>query len=507
MTKLKGSQGVVSIIKSRRTELLALVLCILPVMFINVGPYHDWGGDFAMYIQQAINLVEGRPHGETHYVFNPYIPLLSPPSYGVGFPLLLAPAYWLFGNEIVPFVTTINLFYLGFFILIFKYTRREFNFFESFIITVGLAFTPQLLTFKGEILSDIPFAFFIALALYIYPIAKKRSSLVLFGAVGLIIGYSMLIRSIGAALLLAFMIDQGFDFLKSWGRNRKDTLDFLSKTGVLSMTTLGLYLMVGVVLFPAKQDGFSFFSDFFFTEPLGDQIRKGLEYSFLRTDQTFTTDAGKWQFLSYLNRSVIICMLVMGMAIKVTGRFNHADYFFLIYMTVLILYPVFSQGFRYMLPLLPIGCGYVLTGISSLRFKKKPIKPLVYSLFALGIYYGYKHEVEMVEETYPRWYKGSRTAEAVEVFSVIKNTSTEDEVIIFNKPRVVGLYTARDSYALNPHSDSLELKKQLEELKWDYILTCIELNDSIYRAVIRNNQYPTKKVFENARFTLHERLE
>ncbi|MCH2214877.1 MAG: hypothetical protein MK086_06870 [Flavobacteriales bacterium] len=505
MNNPSESKGIIYVIKDTKTELLALLLCLLPVLFINVGPFHDWGGDFAMYIQQAINLVEGKPHGETHYIFNPYIPLLSPPSYGVGFPLLLAPAYWLFGNEIVPFVTTINLFYTGFLIIVFKYLRREFNFVECLIITVGLAYTPDLLKFKGEILSDIPFAFFIALGLYIYPLAKKKKSLLIYGLVGLIIGYSMLVRSIGITLLMALLLDQGVTYLRSWGRSAKEFRCIAVRAGMLLSTTLSFYLIMGVILFPAKQDGFSFFSEFFFTEPLGDQIRKGLEFAFLRTDQTFFTDAGKWQFLSYVNRSIIICMLMMGMAIKVTGRFNHEDYFFLIYMAILILYPVFTQGFRYMLPLLPIGCGYVLTGLHSLRFKKRPIRPVLYILFSLGIYYGYKKEVKYVDETYPRTYNGSRSAEALEVFSLIRNTSAEDEVIIFNKPRVLGLYAERDSYALNPESDSLELKKQLE-LKWDYILSCVELNDSIYRAVMKDDKYPTKKVFENTRFTLHKRL-
>jgi len=38
------------------TILMALVL--VPLFFINARNSHDWGGDFAMYIMQAINIVD-----------------------------------------------------------------------------------------------------------------------------------------------------------------------------------------------------------------------------------------------------------------------------------------------------------------------------------------------------------------------------------------------------------------------------------------------------------------
>ena len=48
---------------------LILILLLLPVFFINVTDSHDWGGDFAQYISQAKNIVEGNPHYETGYIF------------------------------------------------------------------------------------------------------------------------------------------------------------------------------------------------------------------------------------------------------------------------------------------------------------------------------------------------------------------------------------------------------------------------------------------------------
>jgi len=483
---------------------LFLILCVAPVLSINLGDYHDWGGDFALYIQQAINLVEGIPQDQTHYIFNPFLPLLSPPSYGVGFPLLLAPAYWLFGNDIFYFVATVNLFYLGLIFLIFKLVRREFNYLESFLISVGLAYTPDLLAFKGEVLSDIPFAFFIALSLYLYPRAKKSNALLPSILLGLCIGYAMLIRSIGAAMLLALLFDQFGPLLKRWESSSEVWKGLLRRSSTLVLSSITFYFLMSSVVFPTEQDGFSFFSDFFFKEPFGDQVRKGLEYAFLRTEQTFFTDADKWQFLSYLNRSFIIAMLLIGFTNKVTSRLNHCDIFFIIYMAVLILYPVFSQGFRYMLPLLPIGCCYVLTGFNSIKMVRKQIKPLVYIFFGMAIYYAFEKELDYVKEHYPKSYKGSRTSEAQEVYNFIQNSTAPEAIFVFNKPRVLGLYAQRDAYALKPESNEDELKEQLEILDWDYVLLCSELNQETYNMMVDQPRYPTQLVFENQKFKLYK---
>ncbi len=35
-----------------------LIILLMPLFLININAYHDWGGDFAQYIQQGINIID-----------------------------------------------------------------------------------------------------------------------------------------------------------------------------------------------------------------------------------------------------------------------------------------------------------------------------------------------------------------------------------------------------------------------------------------------------------------
>ena len=77
-----------------------VLMLSIPLLFINVKDSHDWGDDFAGYIHQAKNIVEGNSQFQTGYIINVEGPVLGPPTYPIGFPLLLSPVYYFFGNNI-----------------------------------------------------------------------------------------------------------------------------------------------------------------------------------------------------------------------------------------------------------------------------------------------------------------------------------------------------------------------------------------------------------------------
>lgn len=55
--------------------------------------------DYAQYIMQARNVLEGRPLANTDYIFNALSPMHGPPQYPPGFPMTLAPIIALFGDS------------------------------------------------------------------------------------------------------------------------------------------------------------------------------------------------------------------------------------------------------------------------------------------------------------------------------------------------------------------------------------------------------------------------
>ena len=84
---------------------------------------------------------------------------IGPIAYPWGFPLLLTPAYILFG--ISPFGLKLPslLTYLGFLLVFFFLVRRRFTLTESLLAVSLFAFNPGLLSFLDNILSDMPFLF------------------------------------------------------------------------------------------------------------------------------------------------------------------------------------------------------------------------------------------------------------------------------------------------------------------------------------------------------------
>ncbi|HKL39650.1 MAG TPA: glycosyltransferase family 39 protein, partial [Cryomorphaceae bacterium] len=442
---------------------------------------------------------------ETHYLFNPYHLYLSPPSYGVGFPLLLAPIYAFFGNDIYAFVIFINFALVLFLLLHFKYLRRQFNFAESFIITLVLAFIPKMLRLKGEVISDIPFALVISACLLLYSKYRTSQKPATFLAIGLLAGYAMLIRSVGFLIIIAFTFDQIVLFVSAKNFGKKSLLKNSTPIALTIISCALVYVVLGMVVYPAKQESFSFFSELFFTNPIGDQVREGLEYYFLQLEKVFNPEADKWQFTGILLKSFVIVMLVLGLFNKLTKRPNFGDYFFLMYMGVIILFPVYSQGFRYLLPVLPIASGYVITGFRSVQFERKINRNIIYFICCISVYYAFKKEVQRIDRYYPISGLGPQTEHSKEIFQFIRKNSAEDDIIVFNKPRVLGLYAQRDSYALYPEGDLTTTKSQLHDLGWNYILTSTELPDPAIDEFIKMNSAEIDQVFANERFVLYRK--
>ncbi|MEA3477503.1 MAG: hypothetical protein U9R60_04940, partial [Bacteroidota bacterium] len=129
------------------------------LFFVNVKDSHDWGGDFAMYIIQAKNITDGNPQSQTFYYYNSDYPVLGPPAYPIGFPLLLSPVYLLFGNSIKAFTLLITLFLFLSGILMVAFFRKYFPDMIAFFLAMLILFNPWTMMFKLEIMSDLPFTF------------------------------------------------------------------------------------------------------------------------------------------------------------------------------------------------------------------------------------------------------------------------------------------------------------------------------------------------------------
>ena len=49
---------------------LLAVMVFVPLLFLNLRNDHDWGDDFAQYLEQAENISLGKPMAQTGYIYN-----------------------------------------------------------------------------------------------------------------------------------------------------------------------------------------------------------------------------------------------------------------------------------------------------------------------------------------------------------------------------------------------------------------------------------------------------
>ena len=118
-----------------RYRIITAIL-LLPLFFINVKDSHDWGDDFAQYLLQARNIVDGRPQTDNGLLVNIKDPVYAIEAYPVGFPLLISPIYNFSKLSIFPYCILISLILFICGILCFEFFRKRTGEFTSLILTL-----------------------------------------------------------------------------------------------------------------------------------------------------------------------------------------------------------------------------------------------------------------------------------------------------------------------------------------------------------------------------------
>ncbi|MFA5260424.1 MAG: glycosyltransferase family 39 protein [Candidatus Omnitrophota bacterium] len=171
----------------------------------TLHPGHNWGGDFAQYILHARNILAGREYSSGIMIDNP---VLFPP----GFPLLLAPMIRFFGINF-KFLKIWNVvFWYGTMVLLYDQFRRSFG--EAIAVLSVLFFivNAYFFSFKQNILSDIPFVFFVWAALAAFSLyerqreeGQKRKAMITLALAAILTLGAFCIRAAGAALVGAII--------------------------------------------------------------------------------------------------------------------------------------------------------------------------------------------------------------------------------------------------------------------------------------------------------------
>ncbi|MDB5255634.1 MAG: hypothetical protein JWM14_329 [Chitinophagaceae bacterium] len=488
---------------ARVKEMLLIGVLLLPLFFINVRDSHDWGGDFALYIKQGMNIIEGKPQGDNGYIFNENFPYLAPPTYSVGFPLLLAPVYACFGNSILHFSLYITFLLIAALLAFYFFFRMYYSIAISSVAMIVIAYNPWLLWFKCEVLSDIPFTLFVMLSLIGYlktNWADKKYKRALL--IGVLCGYALLIKSIGIVLLVAFCLDNASAVINDF-RSKGSSIRLWN---ILSMvgSAFFVYILLSKVLFPGKEDSYSFFSTLFSWENLGDTMLSTSNYYIQVFQDFFHPHAEQWNFVPLIVKAFALSFFLLGILLKLVQQRSVIDYILLLYLAIVICFPNTTQGFRYLFPLCGIFFYYMIYAFQSIRLEASISPSWIACLIGVVVLFTYKRAATELINTQDSILMGPQEPEAVEAFEYVSHHVPMEEVLVFNKPTVSALYTGRNSVGYHRDQDSISMDKKFEELKVHYILECSDLKTSSLDAYLERHKESLDTVFSNAKFKLYK---
>jgi len=487
-----------------KTAIIAL-LC-LPLFFINVKSSHDWGDDFAQYIHQAKNIVKGIPQTNTGYIFNEQNPLFGPRCYPIGFPLLLAPVYAIAGNSIHSFDLLITSFLFLSAIIMFIFYRKHFSSLVAGILVLVFIYNPFLLNFKMDIMSDIPFIFFLLLCTYLYQSLKPfnyQKALLL----ALLAAFLISIRNIGVIFIITVFIDSMVHYF----RNRKEirsriygSKEVLFPLVIASGGLIG-FIILNKIIFHTSSDGFFSYSYFFDSSQIIHLIQKNLNYNVVTLRGFFETYNGNWNFISIICSTIIVAFIILGMIRKRSEHIDFIDTLVLLYSGMVIIYPYSSAGIRFLLPVVPYFLYYSIIGMKSLKINLRMNHQILAVLFGTMILFTYKTQWINILNTQDTIIQGPQEPENQAAFDYIIHNLPEDARINFTKPRALALYADRSAYCDVAGLSAADINDNMSDNNIGYILVNNDIADDSLKAFVRNPAYPMKVVWSNSKNTLYEK--
>jgi len=329
-----------------RTILSIAIILFLPLLFLGTNTSHDWGDDFAQYIHQSKNIVQGISQSETGYVYN-QLNYIGPQAYPIGFPLLLAPVYALAGNNILAHITYISIIYIILGLLLIAFFKHYFSWISALVLAILFLYNPQMIIFKREVMSDIPFTALLVLCFILYN-KYKSGNWKQHGLLAFIIGFMLIVRPAGVVFVAAIIMEQ----LVSLFRKQITSNDFIIRSSVFTIVPVFFYFLVNSVLFAVPSAGSVQNYLAFFTS--GNMLQV-IPQNFLHHIEVFRylniPQAGPFQGISLLIGSAILTFTALGFLKRIMQSPEIIDWFFIFYTVMLLVFPNNASAFRSM-PLL-----------------------------------------------------------------------------------------------------------------------------------------------------------
>ncbi|HSG67059.1 MAG TPA: hypothetical protein VK994_00035, partial [Bacteroidales bacterium] len=457
------------------------------------------GGDFAMYIMQAGNIIEGVSQSQTHYIYNPDNAVLGPPAYPIGFPLLLCPVYAIAGKSIFAFSLLISAFLFGTGMMMANYLRRYFSDLIVFFLVVIMIYNPWTLNMKLEVMSEFAFTFFMLLAVWLYE--KFEDGPVAVSFLPAIVGGILIsIRTIGLVFPIAVIIMAVINGRWRAGKlGHRGTLVFV----IISVGSLVAYYLLNRIIFIVPQAEGGSYAGIWGQEAMNVTILANLAYYIEQLKYFFGPWGGSWNFLPLALKAIIFTFIIIGM-IKRFARIQFMEVLLIVYLIVLLIYPYRSAGIRFLFPIMPFLMVFLVSGLETVNLfpaVSKAAKTLVLGLLVMLSYFNMYY---YIWNDRGKVIPGPQEQASIEAFDYIRANTDSEAVFIFSKPRVLALYTDRNSLANDKEDSGADIEKLIDEFGVDYVLLHKDISDDAIIAWYSTKGGQGKAIWSNSKFTLIE---
>jgi hypothetical protein len=494
-------------VKTNWPKYLITALVCLPVFFINIKSSHDWGDDFAQYILQAKNIVKGLPQQQTGYLYNPEFLELGPPTSPVGFPLLLAPVYAIFGNSMVHFNLYISLFLFSFALLMFRFLDKYYSALISIILVAAFVYNPYTLKFKTEIMSDIPFSLLLLGCIMMYqngkPLTYIKSILLM-----LCVGFLISIRNIGIVFLFALVVDGLINLYRNRRQLKQKEFNYKNALTpvIIAIGGFSVYVLMNKVIFKASGEGIFSYSYLFDFEKLGYFIRLNL-YNYMLELRAFLAgwfDYERGQFIGFLSGSMLFTFVVLGLIKKLTEKIDFMTVFTVVYLAAIVVYPFTKAGFRLLLPLIPYLLFYCVQGIGSINIKLSLKPNMLAIIIAVVVLLSYQKGLSNIFNNEKEVLQGPLDESSKEAFSYVTKNTPANSRFNFVRARAFALYTDRQCMSHRPNQSLFEIDRINNKFGVDYILINDEISDDSIKAYVKTHENRWNQVWRNDEYSLYK---
>jgi len=504
MTPTRLDQWHDRIFKNQTYSLLIACIVFAPLLYINVRNSIDWGDDNTQYIHQAINIVEGIPQSQTGYIYNDNYPVGGPRAYPVGFPLLLAPAYALAGYNLCAFTFVVALISFIMALLMTLFFMRYFRALPAILLTALFVYNPQVLMFKEDVMSDLPFGLFLVASTLVYTAPGRRT----YGQsalIALLIGMLISIKSIGLFFPMAILADTArIALLRIRGeRTGNPEIDLLHRF-IMAFGGITLFAVLNLVIFRMPSGGgIGDYLNIFNLHQLADTILQNMIKYVEEMRYIFDPQVNDFQAVALAAGSMSLALLFFGVVRKFIHGFDFVDLLAMCYLSILLVYPYNAGAFRFIMPVGFLVLYYIALGLRSFN-PGIPVSGLTKAIVAGGLMFilflpGLKNILASQRFTLT----GPQEKAPQEAFKWIKANTPADAVIAFAKPRALALYTDRKGFS-NPHDqDIAPMHVDFMKAGVTHFLVSKSLSDESFMRYIRLSQNRMERIWGNDEFDLY----